>query len=55
MPEPLKLVRIPSLKTVEDFRRHAASLGIEKIPGSGVFSKRHLKTVAGKPNFSMLL
>ncbi|MBI3875381.1 MAG: NADH:flavin oxidoreductase, partial [Verrucomicrobia bacterium] len=29
MPEPLKLVRIPSLKTVEDFRRHVASLGIE--------------------------
>lgn len=29
MPEPLKLMRIPSLKTVEDFRRHVASLGIE--------------------------
>ena len=26
---PFKLVRIPSLKTVEDFRRHVASLGIE--------------------------
>lgn len=25
MPEPLKLVRIPSLKTVEDFRRLAMS------------------------------
>jgi 2,4-dienoyl-CoA reductase-like NADH-dependent reductase (Old Yellow Enzyme family) len=29
MPEPLKLTRVPSLKTVEDFRRHVASLGIE--------------------------
>jgi NADPH2 dehydrogenase len=29
MPEPIKLVRIPSLKTVGDFRRHVASLGIE--------------------------
>jgi 2,4-dienoyl-CoA reductase-like NADH-dependent reductase (Old Yellow Enzyme family) len=29
MPEPLKLVRIPSLKTVADFRAHVASLGIE--------------------------
>src|SRR6185369_5295575 len=26
---PFKLVRIPSLKTVDDFRRHVASLGIE--------------------------
>src|SRR6266498_5765296 len=29
MPEPIKLARIPSLKMVEDFRRHVASLGIE--------------------------
>ncbi len=29
MAEPFKLVRIPSLKTVEDFRRHVASLGID--------------------------
>jgi len=29
MPELRKLVRIPSLKTVEEFRRHVASLGIE--------------------------
>ena len=29
MPEPFKLTRIPSLKTVEDFRKHVASLGIE--------------------------
>jgi 2,4-dienoyl-CoA reductase-like NADH-dependent reductase (Old Yellow Enzyme family) len=29
MPEPLKLVRLPSLKTVADFRRHVAGLGIE--------------------------
>src|SRR5690348_9277926 len=29
MAEPLKLVRIPSLKTVSDFRTHVASLGIE--------------------------
>jgi len=29
MPEPFKLVRIPSLKTVEDFRRHVASLGLD--------------------------
>jgi 2,4-dienoyl-CoA reductase-like NADH-dependent reductase (Old Yellow Enzyme family) len=29
MAEPLKLTRIPSLKTVEDFRNHVASLGIE--------------------------
>ncbi|MEI8042808.1 MAG: NADH:flavin oxidoreductase [Verrucomicrobiota bacterium] len=29
MADPLKLVRIPSLKTVADFRSHVASLGIE--------------------------
>ena len=29
MPEPIRLTRVPSLKTVEDFRRHVASLGIE--------------------------
>jgi 2,4-dienoyl-CoA reductase-like NADH-dependent reductase (Old Yellow Enzyme family) len=29
MSEPLKLVRLPSLKTVAEFRRHVASLGIE--------------------------
>src|SRR5262245_28785997 len=29
MPEPVKLVRIPTLKTVEDFRGHVSSLGIE--------------------------
>src|SRR5262249_358956 len=29
MPEPVKLVRIPTLKSVADFRAHVASLGIE--------------------------
>src|SRR5574341_1757683 len=29
MPEPLKLTRIPSLKTIADFRAHVASLGID--------------------------
>jgi 2,4-dienoyl-CoA reductase-like NADH-dependent reductase (Old Yellow Enzyme family) len=29
MPNPVKLVRIPSLKTVADFREHSASLGID--------------------------
>lgn len=29
MAEPFKLTRIPSLKTVEDFRKHIASLGLE--------------------------
>ena len=29
MPEPVKLVRIPSLKTVGDFRNHAASLRVD--------------------------
>ncbi len=29
MSEPFKLTRIPSLKTVEDFRKHCATLGIE--------------------------
>src|SRR5688500_11764792 len=29
MPPPFKLVRIPTLKTVEDFRKHIAFLGIE--------------------------
>src|SRR5215510_14138941 len=29
MPESIKLVRIPTLKTVADFRNHVASLGIE--------------------------
>src|ERR1051325_5736393 len=32
MAEPIKLVRIPSLKSAEDFRKHVASLGIE-LPG----------------------
>jgi 2,4-dienoyl-CoA reductase-like NADH-dependent reductase (Old Yellow Enzyme family) len=29
MAEPLKLTRVPALKTVDDFRKHVASLGIE--------------------------
>src|SRR5258708_27639840 len=29
MPEAYKLTRVPSLRTVADFRRHVASLGIE--------------------------
>ncbi|HXG47345.1 MAG TPA: hypothetical protein VNO52_06955, partial [Methylomirabilota bacterium] len=29
MPEPFRLTRIPSLKTVADFRRHVQSLGID--------------------------
>src|SRR5271157_3555295 len=29
MSEPFKLTRIPSLKTVEDFRQHVASLGLD--------------------------
>src|SRR5437667_3043468 len=29
MPEPQKLVRVPTLKTVAEFRQHVASLGIE--------------------------
>ena len=29
MAEPFKLTRIPTLKTVADFRNHVASLGIE--------------------------
>ena len=29
MPEPLKLIRIPTLKTAENFRNHVASLGID--------------------------
>lgn len=29
MPEPIKLVRIPSLKTVADFRHHLAALGLD--------------------------
>ena len=29
MSEAFKLVRIPTLKTVEDFRNHLASLGVE--------------------------
>jgi NADPH2 dehydrogenase len=29
MPESFKLTRIPSLKTVEDFRKHCAALGLE--------------------------
>ena len=29
MSEPLKLIRIPSLKTVADFRQHVASLGVD--------------------------
>ena len=29
MPDPFKLIRIPSLKTVGDFRAHCASLGID--------------------------
>src|SRR3954467_4163530 len=31
MPQPAKLVRVPSLKSVDEFRRHTAALGI-KLP-----------------------
>ncbi len=31
MPEPFKLTRIPSLKTVEDFRKHVATLNVELL------------------------
>lgn len=31
MSQPFKLTRIPSLKTVDDFRKHVASLGIELL------------------------
>jgi len=29
MPEPIRLIRIPSIKTVEEFRRHVTGLGID--------------------------
>ena len=29
MPEPFKLTRIPSLKTVADFRNHVSALGLD--------------------------
>src|SRR5437763_13054738 len=29
MPEPIKLVRVPSLKTVAEFRNHVASLSLD--------------------------
>ena len=38
MPEPFKLTRIPSLKTVEDFRRHCAALGIDLPCEDGIES-----------------
>src|SRR5438477_6567544 len=38
MPEPFKLVRIPSLKTVTDFRHHVASVGIE-LPCDDVIAR----------------
>ncbi len=36
MSEPFKLVRIPSLKTVADFRRHIASLGLDLPCEAGI-------------------
>ena len=38
MAEPFKLTRIPSLKTVEDFRQHCAALGIE-LPCDAAIAK----------------
>src|SRR6266542_6879575 len=29
MPDPIKLTRVPSLRTVDEFRRHVAALGVE--------------------------
>jgi NADPH2 dehydrogenase len=38
MSEPLKLVRIPSLKTVADFRRHVSALGVELPCDDGIIT-----------------
>jgi len=38
MAEPLRLVRVPTLKTVADFRSHVASLGVELPCEDGIIS-----------------
>src|SRR5437016_14598008 len=56
MPDPFKLVRIPSLKTVAAFRNHLASLGIElpcedaivSGPASPLAQPIDLPTINGK-------
>ena len=45
MTPPFKLTRIPSLKTVEDFRRHVASLGLE-LPCDETLEKRSSSPLA---------
>jgi 2,4-dienoyl-CoA reductase-like NADH-dependent reductase (Old Yellow Enzyme family) len=56
MPEPFKLTRVPSLRTVGDFRRHCARLGlelpcedaIEVGPGSPLAQRLATVTINGK-------
>ena len=38
MPDPAKLVRIPTLKTPLDFQRHVAALGLELPCDTGIIS-----------------
>lgn len=45
MPEPLKITRIPSLKTVNDFRKYAGSLGIS-LPCDDSIIARSLSPLA---------
>jgi hypothetical protein len=46
MPEPIKLTRIPSLKTVADFRAHCAGLGI-KLPGEAIIAMHTAPRASG--------
>ena len=41
MPEPLKLTRIPSLKTIADFRAHGASLGVDLPCDDAILPRAH--------------
>jgi 2,4-dienoyl-CoA reductase-like NADH-dependent reductase (Old Yellow Enzyme family) len=53
MPEPFKLTRIPSLKTVEDFRRHVASLGIDLPCEDSIASRAESPLTKPVPNLTV--
>ena len=46
MPDPFKLTRIPSLKTVADFRAHCADLGTE-LPGEAIIARQTAPRASG--------
>jgi len=52
MTEAFKLTRIPSLKTVEDFRKHCATLGID-LPCEEAIASKNSPLAEPVPNFTI--